>query len=60
MTEVRDQRSGVGNNTGAILMTGKIFVWLLGTVVLTTASSTEAQQPAHDFIHMASHDAALW
>jgi hypothetical protein len=60
MTEVRDQRSGVGNNTGAKLMTGKIFVWLLATVLLTTASSTEAQQPAHDFIHAPSHDAALW
>ena len=41
-------------------MTGKIFVWLLATVLLTTASSTEAQQPADDFIHTVSHDAALW
>ena len=44
MTVVSGQLSVVGDNTGAKLMSGKIFVWLLATVLLTTAPLTEAQQ----------------
>jgi putative ABC transport system substrate-binding protein len=35
----------VSDNTGAKLMSGKIFVWLLATVFLTTVSFAHAQQP---------------
>ncbi len=45
MTVVSGQLSLVGDNTGAKLMSGKIFVWLLATVLLTTAPPAEAQQP---------------
>ena len=45
MIVVSGQLSLVGNNTGAKLMSGKIFVWLLATVLLTTAPPAEAQQP---------------
>jgi putative ABC transport system substrate-binding protein len=45
MTVVSGQLSVVGDNTGAKLMSGKIFIWLLATVLLTTAPPTEAQQP---------------
>ena len=45
MTVVSGQLSVVGGNTGAKLMSGKIFIWLLTTVLLTTAPPTEAQQP---------------
>ena len=45
MTVVSGQLSVVGDNTGAKLMSGKIFVWLLATVLLSTAPSAEAQQP---------------
>jgi putative tryptophan/tyrosine transport system substrate-binding protein len=45
MTVVSSQLSVVGDNTGAKLMSGKIFVWLLATVLLTTAPPAEAQQP---------------
>jgi len=42
MTVVSGQLSVVGGNTGAKL---QIFIWLLTTVLLTTAPPTEAQQP---------------
>jgi putative tryptophan/tyrosine transport system substrate-binding protein len=45
MTVVSAQLSVVGNNTGAKLMSEKVFVWLLATVLLTTALSAEAQEP---------------
>ena len=45
MTVVSGQLSLVGDNMGAKLMSGKIFVWLLATVLLTTAPPAEAQQP---------------
>ena len=45
MTVVSGQLSLVGDNTGAKLMSGKIFVWLLATVLLTTALPIDAQQP---------------
>jgi putative tryptophan/tyrosine transport system substrate-binding protein len=35
----------VSNNAGAKTMSRKIFLWLLTTVLLTTAPSAEAQQP---------------
>jgi hypothetical protein len=38
MTVVSGELSVVGGNTGAKLMSGKILVWLLATVLLTTAS----------------------
>ena len=44
MTVVSGQLSVVGNNTGAKLMSGKIFVWLLTTVLLSTAPPADAQQ----------------
>jgi putative ABC transport system substrate-binding protein len=44
MTVVSGQLSVVGDNTGAKLMSGKIFVWLLTTVLLGTVSA-QAQQP---------------
>ena len=44
MTVVSGQLSVVGNNTGAKLMSGKIFVWLLTTVLLSTAPTADAQQ----------------
>ena len=37
--------SDVSRNTGAKAMNGKIFVWLLTTVFLLTASHSYAQQP---------------
>ena len=45
MTVVSGQLSDVGDNTGAKLMSGKICVWLLTTVLLSTAPLAEAQQP---------------
>ena len=45
MTVVSGQLSLVGENTGVKLVSGKIFVWLLATVLLTTAPPAEAQQP---------------
>ena len=45
MTVVSAQLSVVGNNTGAKLMSEKVFVWLLATVLLTTTLSAEAQEP---------------
>src|SRR5438093_8416650 len=45
MIVVSSQLSVVRDNTGAKLMSGKIFVWLLATVFLSTAPSAEAQQP---------------
>jgi putative tryptophan/tyrosine transport system substrate-binding protein len=45
MTVVSSQLSVVGGNMGAKLMSGKIFVWLLAIVLLTSASPAEAQQP---------------
>jgi putative ABC transport system substrate-binding protein len=45
MTVVSAQLSVVGNNIGAKLMSGKIFVGLLATVLLSTAPPAEAQQP---------------
>jgi putative tryptophan/tyrosine transport system substrate-binding protein len=47
MTVVSDHLSVVGDNTGAKLMSGKIFIWLLATVLLTTAPPTDAQQPTN-------------
>jgi putative ABC transport system substrate-binding protein len=44
MTVVSGQLSVVGDNTGAKLMSRKIFAWLLTTVLLGTVSA-EAQQP---------------
>jgi ABC-type uncharacterized transport system substrate-binding protein len=44
MTVVNGQLSVVGDNTGAIVMSGKIFVWLLATVLLNIAPPAEAQQ----------------
>src|SRR6266545_6520919 len=44
MTVLSGQLSDVGDNTVAKLMSGKIFVWLLATVLLGTVSA-EAQQP---------------
>src|SRR6266481_721723 len=49
MTVVSGQLSVVGHNTGAKLMSGKIFVWLLTTVLLTTAPAAEAQQTGKVF-----------
>jgi putative tryptophan/tyrosine transport system substrate-binding protein len=46
MTVVSDQASVVGRTAGAKRMNGKIFVWLLATLLLTAASPIEAQQPA--------------
>ena len=45
MTVVSGQLSLAGDNMGAKLMSGKIFVWLVATVLLTTAPPAEAQQP---------------
>jgi hypothetical protein len=45
MTVISDQLSVVGDNTGAKLMSGKFFVWLLTTLFLATAFSAQAQQP---------------
>jgi putative ABC transport system substrate-binding protein len=45
MTVVSSQLSVIGDNTGAKLMSGKIFVWLLITLLLGTVPA-EAQQPA--------------
>ena len=45
MTVVSGQLSVVGDNTGAKLMGAKILVWLLATVLLTTAPPVDAQQP---------------
>ena len=45
MTAASGQLSVVGDNTGAKLMSGKVFVWLLTTFLLITVSFAEAQQP---------------
>jgi putative ABC transport system substrate-binding protein len=45
MTVVSGQSSVVSNNTGAKQMSGKIFVWLLATVLLGTVSPAKAQRP---------------
>jgi ABC-type uncharacterized transport system substrate-binding protein len=44
MTVVSDRLSVVGNSTGAKLISGKILVWLLTTVLLTTAAPAAEQQ----------------
>ena len=44
MTGVSGQSSGAGDNTGAKLVSGKIFVWLLATLLLIPTFSAEAQQ----------------
>jgi putative ABC transport system substrate-binding protein len=44
MTVVSGQLSVDNKEEGAKAMSGKIFVWLLATVLLTTAPPTEAQQ----------------
>jgi len=44
MTVANDQLSAVSKNAGAKAKSGKIFVWLLATVLLTTALPAEAQQ----------------
>jgi len=49
MTVVNGQLSVVGDNTGAIVMSGKIFVWLLATVLLNIAPLAEAQQTGKVF-----------
>jgi putative tryptophan/tyrosine transport system substrate-binding protein len=46
MTVVRGQLSVVGDNPGVKLMSGKIFVWLLVTVLLTAAPPAEVQPQA--------------
>jgi ABC-type uncharacterized transport system substrate-binding protein len=46
MTVVSGQLSVVGDDTGAKLMSGKIFIWLLATVLLATAPPAVAQQAA--------------
>jgi putative ABC transport system substrate-binding protein len=45
MTVVSGQLAVVGDNAGAKLMSGKIFIWLLATVLMTSAPPAEAQQP---------------
>jgi hypothetical protein len=45
MTVSGEQLSVVGRNAGVKTMSGKIFVWLLATVLLATAPPAEAQQP---------------
>jgi len=35
----------VGENAGAKRMSGKISVWLMATLLLTTVPPTQAQQP---------------
>src|SRR5438128_12239265 len=49
MTVVNGQLSVVGDNTGAIVMSEKIFVWLLATVLLNIAPLAEAQQTGKVF-----------
>ncbi len=44
MTVVGGQLSVVGDNTGVKSTSGKIFIWLLATVLLGTVSA-QAQQP---------------
>jgi putative ABC transport system substrate-binding protein len=44
MTVVSAQFPVVSENTGAKSMSGKIFIWLLATVLLTTVSPAQAQQ----------------
>lgn len=44
MTVVGGKLSAVGDNTGMKPMSGKIFVWLLTTVLLATCSPAQAQQ----------------
>ena len=44
MTVASYRLSVVGDNTGVKLMSGKILVWLLTTVLLGTLSA-QAQQP---------------
>ena len=62
MTEVRDQKSVVGKNTGAKLMSGKFFVRLLAAFLLTTVSLAQAQQsgkvPRIGFLVVSSPSAA--
>ena len=45
MKVVSDQLSAVIKNSGEKPMTKSILFWLLATVLLTTASPAEAQQP---------------
>jgi putative ABC transport system substrate-binding protein len=45
MTAARARYPVVSDNTGAKVMSGKIFVWLLAIFLLTAAPSTDAQQP---------------
>jgi putative ABC transport system substrate-binding protein len=45
MTVARGQISAVGNNPGEKLMAKSFLIWLLTTLLLTTASSGAAQQP---------------
>ena len=44
MTVVSGRLSVVGDNTGAKLMSGKIFVWLLTTVLLGSVAAQAQQQ----------------
>jgi putative tryptophan/tyrosine transport system substrate-binding protein len=45
MTVISSQWSVVSENRRAATMSGKILIWLLATVLLTTASLAAAQQP---------------
>jgi putative ABC transport system substrate-binding protein len=45
MTLVGEQSPVDNRNAGAKTMSGKIFVWLLTTVLLTVVSTAQAQQP---------------
>jgi putative ABC transport system substrate-binding protein len=45
MTVISSQWSVVSENRRAATMSGKILIWLLATVLLTTAPPAEAQQP---------------
>jgi putative tryptophan/tyrosine transport system substrate-binding protein len=47
MTVVSGRLSVDNKEAGAKAMSGKIFVWLLATVLLTTSRPAEAQQTAH-------------
>ena len=56
MTVVSGQLSLVGDNTGAKLMSGKIFVWLLATVLLTTAPPADGAAAEESSGHRVSID----
>jgi hypothetical protein len=45
MTVAGDQLSVVSNNIGEKRMAKSFLIWLLATVLLTTATPAEAQQP---------------